>query len=335
MPWDFSVATSIRALLRTWPFILARMLVYTLVAVAYVLATGTGATVGWGIGAFGSPGFRAGATFWGGAVGFAIVSVFLYLVREWFLYMLKAGHIAVLVAVLDARPVATGLGQIPYAHGVVQARFLEANVLFVVDQLVKGVVRAVTGIVDVAAAILPLPGLAGLARFARAVVRIAIGFVDEVILAYNIRVGPANPYRTAQDALVLFAQNGAWILKNAAWLAAIVWGLAFLLFLAFLAPAAAILYAFPGALSNLGFVLAIVFALCVKAAVLEPFAIASLMQVYFRAIEGQAPREDWHVHLDEVSARFRALGEKARDHAAPPPRPARRSGAAGDPPPSP
>jgi len=313
MLWDFSIGTTIAALARTWPFIVARMVVYTGVALAYIFVTGVGATVGWGVGAFGDDGFQAGATFIGGAIGFGVVSAFIYLIREWFLYMLKAGHIAVLVEVLDGRPMPAGLAQINHAHEVVRERFAEANILFVIDQLVKGVIRVITGIVDFVANILPIPGLDGLVRFVRAVVKVAVGFVDEVILAYNIRIGSKNPYATAQDALVLYAQNAAWILKNAAWLAAMVWGLAFILFLIFLAPAAAIAYLLPGTISNFGFVFAIVFALCLKAAVLEPFAIASLMQVYFRAIEGQTPREDWRSHLEEASEKFRDLGEKARD----------------------
>jgi hypothetical protein len=319
MLWDFSIPTTISALVRTWPFIVARMVVYGLVGLGYVLVTGVGATVGWGIGAFGDAGFQGAATFIGGAIGFALVSAFLYFVREWFLYILKAGHIAVLVEVLDGRGMPAGISQISYAQGVVKARFAEANVLFVIDQLVKGVVRAVTGIVDFVAAILPAPGLEGLARFLRAVVKVAIGFVDEVILAYNLRIGSQNPFATAQDALVLYAQNAVWILKNAVWLAIMVWTLAFITFLIFLAPAAAIVYLIPGTVSNFGFVFAIVFALCLKAAVLEPFAIASLLQVYFRAIEGQAPREDWRNHLADVSAKFRELGDRATDYADTPP----------------
>jgi hypothetical protein len=313
MLWDFSISTTISALIRTWPFIVARMIVYGVIALAYVFVTGMGATVGWGIGAFGSGDFQAGATFFGGVAGFAIVSAFLYFVREWILYMVKAGHIAMLVEVLDGGDPPGSMAQISRAQAIVKERFAEANVLFVIDQLVKGVIRIVTGIVDFVATILPVPGLEGLARFVRAVVRVAIGFVDEVILAHNIRVKSDNPYETAQDALVLYAQNAAWILKNAVWLAAMVWGLAFILFLIFLAPAAAVVYLLPGTISNFGFVFAIVFALCLKAAVLEPFAIAALMQVYFRATEGQAPRQDWRGHLEEVSAQFRDLGEKARD----------------------
>ncbi|MEJ8570211.1 hypothetical protein [Microbaculum marinum] len=313
MLWDFSVATTISALVRTWPFIIARMIVYGAISLAYVFVTGIGATVGWGVGALGTDDFQAGATVVGGIAGFAIVSAFLYFIREWILYMVKAGHIAMLVEVLDGGNPPGGMAQVGAARAIVQARFAEANVLFVIDQLVKGVIRVVAGIVDFVAAILPVPGLEGLARFVRAVVRVAIGFVDEVILAHNIQVRSENPYATAQDALVLYAQNAVWILKNAVWLAAMVWGLAFVMFLIFLAPAAAVVYLLPGTISGFGFVFAIIFALCLKAAVLEPFAIASLMQVYFRATEGQTPRQDWRAHLEEVSGQFRELGEKARD----------------------
>ncbi len=315
MLWDFSLATSLKALVRTWPFVLARMLVYGLVAMAYVLATGTGATVGWGLGALGEPGFRLAATVIGGAAGFGIVSLFLFLAREWFLYVLKAGHIAMLVAVLDGLPLPSGLAQLPTAARVVRARFIEANVLFVVDRMVMGVIRVVSGIVDVASTVVPVPGLA---RLVRAVLKVALGFVDEVILAYNIRIGSTNPFQTAQDALVLYAQNAGWILKNAIWLVLMVWSMTFLAFLVFLVPAAIALHLFPGPVANLGFVLAMVFALCLKAALLEPFAVASLIQVYFRAIEGQTPRADWRAHLDEVSSRFRGLGAAARSFAASP-----------------
>jgi hypothetical protein len=329
MFWDFSISTTINALVRTWPFVAARLVVYLGVALAYVIVTGTGASLGWGIGLIGDEGFRATSTFWGGIAGFGIMSAILYFLREWFLYMLKAGHIAVLVEVLDGRPLPEGRSQITHAQAVVRERFLEANVLFVIDQLVKGVIRAITGIVDFVARLLPVPGLRGLTRFLRTVVRIAIGFVDEVILAHNIRVGATNPYQGAQDALVLYAQNAVHILKNAVWLAAIVWGLTFVIFLIVLAPAIGIAYLFPGNFTSIGIVLAIVFAVSLKAAILEPFAIASLMQVYFSATEGQTPREDWRAHLDEASDKFRELGEKARglvatpgaaqhDHVAPP-----------------
>jgi hypothetical protein len=56
---------------------------------------------------------------------------------------------------------------------------------------------------------------------------------------------------------------------------------------------------------------AIVFAWAFKAAFIEPFAIASLMQVYFDTIEGQVPNPEWDQRLAEVSSKFRELKDKA------------------------
>jgi hypothetical protein len=91
------------------------------------------------------------------------------------------------------------------------------------------------------------------------------------------------------------------------------YGVALIVFLLMLAPAAAILYLFPGSWSGFAFVLAILLAWSFKAAIIEPFAIASLMQVYFRAIEGQVPDPEWRSRLEDVSKKFRSLGERALD----------------------
>src|SRR5690606_5104987 len=87
----------------------------------------------------------------------------------------------------------------------------------------------------------------------------------------------------------------------------ITYGIAALVFLFMLAPAAALVYAMPGAWSAGGFVFALLFAWSVKAAFLEPFAVASLMQVYFRTIEGQQPDPEWDARLENMSSHFRKL----------------------------
>jgi len=54
--WDFSIGRTISLLMRTMPFILLRMAVYFGVALGYILMTGTGAGIGYGVGALGDPG---------------------------------------------------------------------------------------------------------------------------------------------------------------------------------------------------------------------------------------------------------------------------------------
>ncbi|SFP02332.1 hypothetical protein SAMN03159463_03447 [Mesorhizobium sp. NFR06] len=153
--------------------------------------------------------------------------------------------------------------------------------------------------------------MSGLVSFVNTVIRLSLTYVDEIILGYNIRINSNSPFETARQGVVLYAQNGKHMVKNAVWLAVIMWGVSFVIFLLMLAPAAAILWVMPGELAGWAFVLAIVFAWAFKAAFIEPFAIASLMQVYFEAIEGQVPNPDWDRRLAETSSKFRELRDKA------------------------
>lgn len=309
--WDFSVGQAFGMMGRTLPFILFRIVVYAGIAIAYVLATGVGAGVGWGIGAFGDEEFRAGTTVWGGIIGFGLTAGVLFFLREYILYIVKAGHIAVLVKLLDGEAIPDGQDQIAFATGVVKARFVEANVLFAIDQLVKGVLGAIIGLIQGIASFLPIPGLTNIVGLVRAFLRISIGLVDEVILAHAIRTNATNPWASAQTALVLYAQNYPTMLKNAAWLTAFTYGLAFIVFLVMLAPAALVVWMIPGGWSAGGFVFALIFAWAVKAALIEPFAIACMMQVYFRTTAGQTPDPEWDARISGVSRKFTELKDRA------------------------
>ena len=307
--WDFSIGRTIGILLQTLPFILLRMAIYFGITLVFILATGTGAGIGYGVGNLSEDpsGFAVG----GGFIGFGLVAGAVYWAREWLLYMVKAAHIAVIVKLIDNAPLPAGQSQVAYGREVVTARFGEANTLFVLDQLIKGAIAAITGLIGGIAAFLPIPGLDALARFANTVIRLSLTYVDEIILGYNIRTNSTNAWDSSRHGLVLYAQNGMKMVKNAVWLSVFLWILAIVVFLLALSPAAAILYFFPGNIAGYAFVIALVFAWAFKAAVLEPFAIAALMSVYFKTIEGQVPDPAWDAKLAGASSKFREIKEKA------------------------
>ncbi|MCI5076720.1 hypothetical protein [Oricola sp.] len=307
--WDFSVANTLGILGRTMPFILLRMAVYFGITFAYIIAIGAGAGIGYGVGQIGED--PSSFALWGGIGGFGVVSAIVYWIREYILYMVKAGHIAVMVELIDGEPLPQG--QIAHAQATVQERFGEANVLFALDQLIKGIIRAITGLLGGVAAFLPIPGLSALVGFFNGVVRMSLTYVDEIILGYNIRMQSQNPWETSRHALVLYAQNGTHMVKNAVWLTLIMWALSLVVFLVALAPASLFVYLVPGPASGYGFVFAFMLAWSVKAAIMEPFAIAALMQVFFARIEGQSPDPEWDRKLAGASGKFRELTEKARE----------------------
>lgn len=308
---DFSFSTSMAMMVRTAPFVILRVIVYLGIALAYVLVTGTGAGVGWGIGLVGGEEFRAQTTAWGAIIGVAATSAVLYFLREYILYMVKAGHIAVMVEFLQGKDLPEGRGQIDHAQTVVKERFGQANALFALDQLIKGVLKTVLGLVQGVTNLLPIPGLDGAAKAVRAFLKVAVGLLDEVILGHLLRSGAENPWSGGRDALVLYGQNAKPLLKNAAIIALASWALSFVVFLVMLGPAALVVWLIPGSWSGGGLIFAIIFAWAVKAALIEPFAIACLLQAFFKVTEGQEPDPDWSAKLDSVSEKFREMGEKA------------------------
>src|SRR5690242_3131776 len=311
--WDFSFGKSVGMILRTLPFIVLRLVVYVGIAVAYIFAVGIGAFIGFALGhLWTSPDAPMGGAFWGGLIGFGITSALLYLAREYLLYLVKAAHIAVLVEIMDGHKVPSDQTQIGYGTDFVKAHFAEASVLFGVDQIIKAVLRALFGIVNFFTMFLPIPGLQNLVRLAESVIRMSLTYVDEVILAYLIRTRTTNPWQTAEDGLVLYAQNYRHFLKNAVWLWVLMWAVTILIFVVLLGPVGALVWMFPGHNAGLwAFVLALIFAVALKKALLEPLAIASLMQVFFKTIEGQTPDPEWSARLAQASGKFRELAQKA------------------------
>lgn len=318
--WDFSIGKAVGAVLRTMPFVLLRMAIYLGIGVAYVLASGVGAGIGWVVGSFWSDvDAHAGGAFWGGLVGFGLTSAVLYFAREYVLYLVKAAHIAVLVEIYDNHPIPAGEGQVKYGAEFVKTHFAESSILFGVDQIVKAVLRVITGTLNTIVAFLPIPALQSLIRFANAVIRMSLTYVDEIILAYLIRTRTKNPWESAKDALILYAQNYRHFLKNAIWLSAFMWIVTFAIFFVFLAPAGAMMAFFPGSSWIWVAAFAFIFAWALKAAILEPLAIAALMEVFFKTIEGQTPDPQWNERLTSASHRFRDLATKAAAYVPKPP----------------
>lgn len=309
--WDFELGKAIGLMGRTAPFIGLRLVIYFGITLAYVVVTGGGGGIGYMIGSTGDAESAANGAFWGATSGFALVSGVLYFAREYLLYMVKAGHIAVLVPLLDGQPIPEGRNQISHATQVVKTRFVESSVLFGVDQLIKGILRAFNRTVLTISSFLPIPALQNVMKFVTAVINMSLTYVDEVILAYNIRTRQENPWAGARDGVVLYAQNYKNLLKNALWLTVFVWLLTLLIFIVIFAPVAALVALFPGTTGFWTFAITAITAYAFKAALIDPIAMTCLMQAYFKATEGQTPREDWADKLNSASGKFKELGDKA------------------------
>jgi hypothetical protein len=316
---DFRTGQIFSLLLRTLPFLALRIAVYVGITLAYVLAVGVGGSFGY---LFGKIGGNTGAgAGWGGLVGFAIVSGLLYWAREYLLYLVKAGHIAVLVELMDGRQIPAGKGQIDFATNIVKQHFATSSVLFGLNQLIRGILRAFNRVTVSIASWLPIPGLDPLVKLVDAIINTSLSHLDQVILAQILRKQTTNPWAVARDSTVLYAQNYKGVLKNAAFLTFIIWGLTLVILLLVAAPIAALIGLFHIHAGFVTFALTVIAALSLKAALIDPFATVALIQVYDKITAGQTPNPEWSAKLESISAKFRELTQKAKDAGTPPPAP--------------
>lgn len=310
--WTFSIGRSLSILASTWIFTVLRLATWLTVAVVYLGAVAVGAGFGWGVGHVGGSDTVHAATVWGGIAGFVLVTGGLWWLRDYLLYLLTAGHVAAMVLVLDGERLPSGAEQVRHALAVVRARFGEVSLLFVLDQLVKGAVRTTARLLDWLAWLVDAPGLSGLVRLVETVIRLSTTFVDELVLARQIRLASADPWTTARHGIVLYAQNARAIVPNAVWLMAIRWVLTGALFLLLVGPAAAVVWLVPGPTTAWSLIFAAILALALQRALIDPFCIASLLQVYFAETEGRIPDPAWDARLAEVSKEFRDLVDRGR-----------------------
>lgn len=308
---DFKFGEVLGLMSRTVPFLVFRFLIYFGITLGFILITGTGAGIGYGIGRIG--GSEGAGGMWGGMIGFGIASSIMYFIREYLLYVVKAGHIAVLVELMDGRPIPGGKGQIEYAKDKVKDRFAVSSLLFGLDQLIKGILRAFNRTFLTVGSLIPIPGARNLIKFLNTIVNLSLTYLDEVILAYLMRTRAENPWESSRTALVLYAQNYMSFLKNAVWLAAFIWVMTFLVFLLVLGPAALLVGLFPGTAGPLTLIIALVLAWGIKQAVIEPIGMTALMQVFFKVTEGQTANPEWEGKLDGVSRKFGQLKAKAAE----------------------
>ena len=245
-------------------------------------------------------------------IGLSGASGFLYWARQYVSYLVKVAHVAVLIHYHDGEPLPGGRSEIDYAREIVTTRFKEASLLFALDQLIKGVLKILNGVIFTLTAFLPITGLDNLRRFVNSILNLSLTYVDEILLAQCLRNGGKNPWESARLGLILYAQNYPAFIKNAIWLAVFMWGLTLLIFILIMGPVFALLQLFPGELGFWAFVISFLVAWSFKSALLEPLAMYALMQVYFKRIEGQEPNPEWEQRLNAASDKFRELSDKAR-----------------------
>ncbi|ABK17518.1 hypothetical protein [Syntrophobacter fumaroxidans] len=300
---NFYYRETLDILLKTLPYLLVRMGIYSVLGVAGALIIGLLLLLG--------------KVFGGGGVIFFLIGVALLvgLVRvgkQYALYLVDAGHIAVITELLQKGSLPEGVNQFQYGKDLVTRMFKEVSVLFLVDRLVDGTIRAINRTVAAVTDILPLPGIEGLTKIANSVINFSLTYVDETILSYNLSRGDENIWESAKRGVILYAQNWKPLLITAAACTVANFVAFVVVLLIFLVPFGVLAAATHNeTLKFFWFAVAFTLAYGVKLALFKPFFQTSMIITFREAVKGQVPNPQWEDRLETVSDKFRELKDKA------------------------
>lgn len=246
-------------------------------------------------------------------IGIGGLSPLYRLAKRYALYLIKAAQIAVMAELLARGSLPAGVNQLAWGKQRVQERFGEASIMFVVDEMVNGIVRVFTSMVYSVASWVPGGALRGLANMVNRIIRFAVSYIDEAILARTFWLGSGSVWAHARDGVVLYGMVWKPLLANAV-------ALMLLSYIPFLA--AVLIIALPaGLLGSLispvvagwAVIACLVLAWLVKMAIGDTFAMAAMISSYMREIEGLEPDPAVTARLEKLSDKFRGLQQRAQE----------------------
>jgi hypothetical protein len=241
---------------------------------------------------------------------FAIIPIY-NLAYRYIFYVLKAAHIAVIAELLQNDKLPDGINQVEWGKQQVQQRFGEVSVMFVVDELVNGVVRAFTGTLEWLTAWIPGGALQQLIEMIKMVIRLAVGYIDEAIIARAFWLRSESIWATAIDGVVLYTQIWKAILVNAIVLMVLSYIPFVVVLVLFSAPVAAVLNAFNPNLAAWAIIAAMFLGYLIKVSVGDTFAMIAIIAAYQKQTEGLEPNPEMKAKLEGISDKFRDLQQRA------------------------
>lgn len=308
---DAGVGTAFGLVMKTMPFLMVRFGILAGVTVLGIIWWALA------IGGLIFLGSRSPIVGWAWlAILAAIAGFFWRAVLRYFLYLIKAAHIAVLTELITTGQVANGQeGMFGYGKRVVKDRFGQVNIMFALDLLIDGIVKAFNRTLDWITGLIPIPGLDSIVGVVKAILRASTTYIDETMFSYTLARGDQNVYRSSKDGLIYYAQNAKEVLKTGVWVVILDKVLTFIIWIVMLAPGFIIGLMLPNAWGGWAtisaFIFAILFAADVRSAFLKPLFLTMVMVKFHASVQNQAINPEWDARLESASNKFKELKDKA------------------------
>jgi hypothetical protein len=227
-------------------------------------------------------------------------------------YLIKAAHIAVISELLVQGRLPSGSGQLSWGTQQVKDRFGETTVLFVADELVTAVVRSFTNTVYRVASWLPGDSIRKLANVVNRILRYALTYIDEAILARIFWLDQGSIWANAQDGVVLYAMLWKPLLMNAMALMVLSYIPFIAAFIIFAAPVGFLVALISPQAAGWSIIALLLLSWLIKVALGDSLAMTAMIAAYQRETAALEPDPAISAQLEQVSDKFGELKQRAQ-----------------------
>ncbi len=295
--------TSRQLLIKTYPFLVAKLLLGGLMIAVSAILLMTMLFIGW---LFSEVMMAVMFALWIASLKFIYV-----LLMRFGGYFIKAGHIAVIAEVLKTNQIPEH--QLSFGKKAVQQRFIVSGSYFVLDELISSAVGQIYKKTDKLFGKLDfIPGVSIAAQIVHCFLRVYLGYIDECCLGWTFVNQSESPFKSAADGVVIYAQNWKKLTEHAA----TVLGKAFFLILIstlFIFFPAGLLFKLLKLSGLAAFFLALLLTISFKTSVIDSWILIETMEIFMNRGASTALDTDLYASLSKISSSFKALLEKENE----------------------
>lgn len=307
---------------KTLPFFISRILIYGLFGLGALIFLGI--MVGLGFLVLKMFGDTGGAFIIVMLLAFSVIYGGLKFLERYVLYMVKVGHISIIVELINHGKIPDGKGQIAFGKDQVKNNFGTTNVAFALDTMVYAAIKQIQRrVIRIGDMFNFIPGSNNIVSIINAIMSISLSYIDEAIMSYifvrkNIKK-EESIWKSAIDGVVLYAQSWKSVIKTAAGAVVLIYTFNIIVFLMLAFPLMFVANMIAADTPELGFLLgalaliaAYIITTVLKRALLDPIVTIAMIRSYQISIQNMEPNIDMHRQLLGVSSKFKNLVDKEK-----------------------
>lgn len=290
---------SLSLLFQTWPFWLLKIGVYFAIGIVFFLIASLILFI-----AFKASGFVTWIII---LIGLGALWGFFRLIRSYILYLIKAGHVAVIATLIQKGSLPPEEGMVSFGFKAVKSKFVTASVFFVIDQIISAIVKGISNFIYRLASWVPVGSVRKILQLVANIISVFLSYIDEAVLGYVLTSSEKDVWKTSRDGVVLYFKSWKPILATSAVVVLLNYLFSGLLFWILYIATAPITLILPSSFRDFAFLIALIVTFIIKSSFFDQWTLVWVMLAYNESIKGMSADSASASRLAELVPKFKEL----------------------------